>query len=184
MEEQDMLGVVEINTGPLDDEFHNARDHPLSNGVRPAFFSEEWTAISEDPCFFPRFAGKVTRFLLSRPPPFFRETSHDGNLPVKFREGHGSTRTTKCLAPETSNRDSHKDFWGYYNRLVVFRSKRKNGDRFLDVSRLNKFMILTKSKMKSPTSVLQSVRPLDWMTSIDLSDAHFMYQYIQDPENS
>ena len=70
MEEQDMLGVVEINTGPLDDEFHNARDHPLSNGVRPAFFSEEWTAISEDPCFFPRFAGKVTRFLLSRPPPF------------------------------------------------------------------------------------------------------------------
>ncbi|MEL7523483.1 MAG: reverse transcriptase domain-containing protein, partial [Cyanobacteria bacterium J06553_1] len=62
---------------------------------------------------------------------------------------------------------------GFYNRLFAV-PKRTGGWRpVLDVSALNKYVILTPFTMESPKSVLASIRRNDWMTSIDLKDAYF-----------
>lgn len=66
-----------------------------------------------------------------------------------------------------------EDFTGFYNRLFVVTKATGGWRPVLDVSVLNKFVVLTKFKMESPKSVLSAIMKNDWMVSIDLKDAYF-----------
>ena len=64
-------------------------------------------------------------------------------------------------------------FEGFYNRLFVVPKATGGWRPVLDVSALNKFVVLTLFKMESPSSVLSAILKNDWMASIDLKDAYF-----------
>ncbi len=62
---------------------------------------------------------------------------------------------------------------GYYCRLFTV-PKRTGGFRpVLDLSPLNRFLARKRFKMETPRSFRESLRPGDWVTSLDLTDAYF-----------
>ncbi len=62
---------------------------------------------------------------------------------------------------------------GYYSRLFVVPKKEGKWRPVIDLSPLNKMVDVQHFKMETVASVLSSVQPNQWMTSIDLTDAYF-----------
>ena len=62
---------------------------------------------------------------------------------------------------------------GFYNRLFVVPKASGGWRPVLDVSRLNKFVLLTSFSMESPRTVMDAVCRGDWMFSVDMQDAYF-----------
>ena len=61
---------------------------------------------------------------------------------------------------------------GFYSRMFVV-TKASGGWRpIIDLSHLNKFVAVSRFKMETVQSVISSIRPNDWMVSIDLKDAY------------
>ena len=61
---------------------------------------------------------------------------------------------------------------GYYSRLFV--TPKVTGDLrpVIDLSRLNRSVLVSHFHMETAQSVLQSLLPGDWMVSLDLQDAY------------
>ena len=62
---------------------------------------------------------------------------------------------------------------GFYNRLFVVEKASGGWRPVLDVSALNKYVLKTKFSMETPRTVIASLRPGDWMVSLDMQDAYF-----------
>ena len=61
---------------------------------------------------------------------------------------------------------------GFYSRLFVVWKTSGSWRPVIDLSHLNRFLASTHFKMETIQSVLLSVRPGDWMVSIDLKEAY------------
>ena len=61
---------------------------------------------------------------------------------------------------------------GYYSRLFVTPKVTGGWRPVIDLYRLNRFISVSRFRMETSLSVLQSLRPGDWMVSIDLQDAY------------
>ena len=61
---------------------------------------------------------------------------------------------------------------GFYSRLFVTPKVTGGWRPVNDLSRLNRFVRLSRLRMETSASVLQSLRPGDWMVSLDLQDAY------------
>ena len=61
---------------------------------------------------------------------------------------------------------------GFYSRLFVTPKVMGGWRPVIDLSRLHRFVRLSRFCMETSASVLQSLRPGDWMVSIDLQDAY------------
>ena len=61
---------------------------------------------------------------------------------------------------------------GYYNRLFVTPKVTGGWRPVIDLSRLNGWVALSSFHMETAQSVLQSLRPRDWMVSFHLQDAY------------
>ena len=62
---------------------------------------------------------------------------------------------------------------GFYSRLFLVPKAQGGWRPVIDLSPLNKFLSLTDFRMETVASVMSSVRPGDFMASIDLKDAYF-----------
>ena len=62
---------------------------------------------------------------------------------------------------------------GFYGRLFVVPKSTGGWRPVLDLSPLNRFLRRIHFRMETPASVRASLRPGDWVTSIDLTDAYF-----------
>ena len=61
---------------------------------------------------------------------------------------------------------------GFYSRLFVTPKVTGGWRPVIDLSCLNRFVHLSRFRMETSASVLQSLRPGDWMVSLDLQDAY------------
>ena len=61
---------------------------------------------------------------------------------------------------------------GYYNRLFVTPKVTRGWRPVIDLSRINRVVAVSHFHMETAQSVLQSLRPGDWMVSLDLQDAY------------
>ena len=61
---------------------------------------------------------------------------------------------------------------GFYSRLFVTPKVTEGWRPVIDLSRLNGWMELSSFRMETAQSVLQALRPGDWMVSLDLQDAY------------
>ena len=61
---------------------------------------------------------------------------------------------------------------GFFSRMLVVTKATGGWRPIIDLSHLNRFVAVTKFKMETVQSVILSVRPDDWMVSIDLKDAY------------
>ncbi|MEL7523140.1 MAG: reverse transcriptase domain-containing protein, partial [Cyanobacteria bacterium J06553_1] len=112
--------------------------------------------------------------------PFLNSPPALSSQPIALTAYHPGSEKYRVLVDEVQSM-LEKDaieavddgFLGFYNRLFAVQKANGGWRPVLDVSVLNKFVSLTKFKMESPRSVLQSVRLGDWMVSIDLQDAYF-----------
>ena len=74
-------------------------------------------------------------------------------------------RTKDAIEPASSDP-------GFYSRLFVTLKVTGGWRPVIDLSRLNRFIRLSWFHMETSASVLQSLRPGDWMVSLDLQDAY------------
>ena len=89
-------------------------------------------------------------------------------------------RQTKCLL--TSIQDLlHKgaievvhtqNSIGFYSRLFLVPKPGNRWRPVIDLSSLNKFLVISKFKMETPELIRASLRKGEWVTSIDLTDAY------------
>ena len=61
---------------------------------------------------------------------------------------------------------------GFYSRLVVVQKDSGAWRPIIDLSTLNTYIASQRFHMETPQSVLRSIRPGDWMISLDLQDAY------------
>ena len=61
---------------------------------------------------------------------------------------------------------------GFYSRLFLVKKASGSWRHIIDLSTLNLFITSSRFHMETPRSVLNSIRPGDWMISLDLQDAY------------
>ena len=61
---------------------------------------------------------------------------------------------------------------GFYSRLFVVQKDSRAWRPIIDLSTLNTYIASQRFHMETPQSVLRSIRPGDWMISLDLQDAY------------
>ena len=61
---------------------------------------------------------------------------------------------------------------GFYSRLFLVQKASGSWCPIIDLSTLNDFITSSHFHMETPQSVLRSIRPGDWMISLDLQDAY------------
>ena len=61
---------------------------------------------------------------------------------------------------------------GFYSRLFLVKKALGSWRPIIDLSTLNGFITSSRFHMETPRSVLNSIRPGDWMISLDLQDAY------------
>ena len=61
---------------------------------------------------------------------------------------------------------------GFYSLLFVTQQRSGKWRPIIDLSPLNRMVVLSRFHMETPQSVLRSVRRGDWMVSLDLKDAY------------
>ena len=61
---------------------------------------------------------------------------------------------------------------GFYSRLFLVQKASGSWRPIIDLSTLNEFITSSHFHMETPQSVLRSIRPGDWMISLDLQDAY------------
>ena len=62
---------------------------------------------------------------------------------------------------------------GFYSRIFGVQKPNLEWRPVIDLSALNRYIILTPFKMETPVNVLKTIRENDWMISLDLKDASF-----------
>ena len=61
---------------------------------------------------------------------------------------------------------------GFYSRLFLVQKASGSWRPIIDLSTLNDYITSSRFHMETPRSVLSSIRPGDWMISLDLQDAY------------
>ena len=61
---------------------------------------------------------------------------------------------------------------GFYSRLFLVQKASGSWRPIIDLSTLNEYITSSRFHMETPQSVLNSIRPGDWMISLDLQDAY------------
>ena len=61
---------------------------------------------------------------------------------------------------------------GFYSRLFLVQKASRSWHPIIDLSTLNGYVTSSHFHMETPQSVLRSIRPGDWMISLDLQDAY------------
>ena len=61
---------------------------------------------------------------------------------------------------------------GFYSRLFLVQKASGSWRPVIDLSTLNDYITSSHFHMETPQSVLRSIRPGDWMVSLDLQDAY------------
>ena len=61
---------------------------------------------------------------------------------------------------------------GFYSRLFLVKKASGSWCPIIDLSTLNDYITSSRFHMETPRSVLNSIRPGDWMISLDLQDAY------------
>ena len=61
---------------------------------------------------------------------------------------------------------------GFYSRLFLVQKASGSWRPIIDLSTLNDYVTSSHFHMETPQSVLRSIRPGDWMVSLDLQDAY------------
>ena len=61
---------------------------------------------------------------------------------------------------------------GFYSRLFLVKKASGSWRPIIDLSTLNDYVTSSRFHMETPRSVLNSIRPGDWMISLDLQDAY------------
>ena len=87
-----------------------------------------------------------------------------------FHQGKSLGAGVPRSPPQTSHRT------GFYSRLFVVQKDSGAWRPIIDLSTLNTYITSQRFHMETPQSVLRSIRPGDWMISLDLQDAS-----LQDP---
>ena len=66
-------------------------------------------------------------------------------------------------------------FPGFYSRLFLVQKASGSWRPIIDLSTLNDFITSSHFHMETPQSVLRSIRPGDWMISLDLQDVYLQF---------
>ena len=69
---------------------------------------------------------------------------------------------------------------GFYSRLFLVQKASGSWRPIIDLSILNGYITLSHFHMETPQSVLRSIRPGDWMVSLDLQDAYLQVRVHRD----
>ncbi|KAK2902453.1 hypothetical protein Q8A73_012199 [Channa argus] len=146
---------------------HCALSHPLSERYH------QWRQL----CLLDKWMDRIIRkgysLHFATPPPSFAgilETrlsspAHTTALASELSDLLGK-RAISVVPPMEENQ-------GFYSRYFLVPKKSGEMRPILDLSFLNQFMVVRRFHMLTTASVLRSVPPGDWLSSVDLKDVYF-----------
>ncbi|VDI73767.1 Hypothetical predicted protein [Mytilus galloprovincialis] len=142
-------------------------------GGRLSFFLNQWKKITSDCYVLSIIRGGLT-LQFKNPPPLSAvpiSLSHTQD-PVKCQllSVEVDTMLQKAAIEEVSILTLSP---GFYSRLFLVPKKTGGMRPVIDLSILNKFLIVPHFKMETNRSIRASILPGMWTTSLDLSDAYF-----------
>ncbi|KAK2891979.1 hypothetical protein Q8A73_017644 [Channa argus] len=146
---------------------HCLLSHPLSERYH------QWTQLCVLDKWMDRIIRKGYSLQFATPPPSFAgvlETrlsspAHTTALASELSDLLGK-RAISVVPPMEENQ-------GFYSRYFLVPKKSGEMRPILDLSFLNQFMVVRRFHMLTTASVLRSMRPGDWLSSVDLKDAYF-----------
>ncbi|XP_067357562.1 uncharacterized protein [Channa argus] len=146
---------------------HCPLSHPLSERYH------QWTQLCVLDKWMDRIIRKGYSLQFATPPPSFAgilETrlsspAHATALASELSDLLGK-QAISVVPPMEENQ-------GFYSRYFLVPKKSGEMRPILDLSFLNQFMVVRRFHMLTTASVLRSVRPGDWLSSVDLKDAYF-----------
>ena len=105
------------------------------------------------------------------PSSFVFDTGPPSELLPVFRQGVGSLCSDTDLQSKAATEPASSEP-GFYSRLFVTPKVTGGWRPVIDLSRLNRFVRLSPFRMETAQSVLQYLRPGDWMVSLYLQDSY------------
>ena len=108
-----------------------------------------------------------------RPPPLstepitFQSYQHQSSKFIALQESVSKMLLKQAIEPVLDQSP------GFYSRLFVVPKANGGWRPVIDLSSLNHWVMKTKFKMETPSTVLAALHKNDWMFSIDLQDAYF-----------
>ena len=139
-------------------------------GGRLAFFSERWRRLFPDSDVADTLQnGVLIQFMAEKPPLTTRPVAFptSATKQVQLQEAVQSLLVKQAIEPV---QNPHSP--GFYSRLFTV-PKSSGGLRpVIDLSVLNRFIWCPHFQMETAVSIKRAIKPGEWVTSVDLSDAY------------
>jgi hypothetical protein len=169
-EEEDMVG------SPLRTVVHRNSDSglPLNKvvvGGRLANFPEAWEDVPTSPYIRSIVNSGLRITFLELPPRFsgVKGTPMGGNNRQVILDEVQSLLEKGAIEPVPPNHVRS----GFYSTIFVVPKKSGGLRPIINLKPLNRFLRVPSFKMESLQNVIRSIKPLEWLATIDLKDAYF-----------
>ena len=143
-------------------------------GARLGSFWRAWARLGAEPWVVQVLSQGYVLPFISKPPlavsPVHFSSYHPGSERFEALDAEVRAMLSK-EAVETVDPENIDP--GFYSRLFVIPKATGGWRPIIDLGALNRFLMVPSFRMETVHSVLHSLRPGDWMSSIDLRDAYF-----------
>ena len=140
-------------------------------GGRLSFWAHEWRTVCQDSQAFRTVSEGIKLHFKDQPPPLTR-------VPIEFSTSTSQRDRLRTVVQELLIKAAievvdNPSSPGFYSRLFTV-PKASGGCRpVIDLSALNRYIECPHFQMETADSIRHSIRPGEWVTSIDISDAYF-----------
>ena len=140
-------------------------------GGRLAFWTQEWQDICRDQSATRTVTEGIKLRFKDQPPPLTRTPLAFHTSPSQLDNLRQAVRD--LLSKQAIEVVLHPASPGFYSRLFTV-PKASGGHRpVIDLSALNRYIECPHFQMETADSIRHAIRPGEWVTSIDISDAYF-----------
>ena len=155
---------------PAREEGNDCPEETAQVGARLSNFAQEWERLFNDPVIT-RTAREGILLKFKTPPPLTRH-------PIEFPTSQAQRERLLPIVQQLLDKGAIEQVIlrhspGFYSRLFAVPKASGGWRPIIDLSALNQHIDCPHFQMETAESIRHSIRPGEWVTSIDISDAYY-----------